>query len=275
MGEGDYAESDDEDGETTVEDAEPAVKAQDFHTMLRFALKSLVELQETGFIWDKAVYGNLFKDLEFVLFVLNVKCDTEEGDLLCGKYLVRTQNVANICQYCDCATADADNPKVQYKFKTPEMIQKLIDKGDLEGLKRISQQNIQNAWYPLRFHAANDRGIHGACPSEMLHAVLLGIFKYVRNIFFLYMGEESKLAEDINGLASIYGKYLKHQSDRDLPDTHFAKAGHPKREANGQAILGCFVTDGRDTTFLIGPKIPNDQEEIQEGKWIERLDAFG
>ena len=27
----------------------------------------------------------------------------------------------------------------------------------------------------------------------------------------------------MNGLASVYGKYLKHQSDRDLPDTHFAK----------------------------------------------------
>ncbi len=185
-GEGDYAESDDEDGETMDEDTEPAVKAQDFHTMLSFALKSLVELQETGFIWDTAVYGNLFKDLEFVLFVLNVKCDTEEGDLLCGKYLVRTQNVANICQYCDCLTANADNPRVEYKFKTPKAIQKLIDKGDLEGLQWISHQNIKNSWYhPLRFHATNDQGIHGACPSEMLHAVLLGIFKYLRNIFFL------------------------------------------------------------------------------------------
>ena len=222
-GEGDYAESDDEDGHTTDEDTEPAVKAQDFHTMLSFALKSLVDLQERGFIWDTAAYGNLFRGLEFVPFVLNVKCDTEEGDLLCGKYLVRTQNVANICRYCVCPTANADNPNAEYRFKTPKMIQKLIDKGDLEGLQQISQQNIKNAWYPLRFHAANDRGIHGACPSEMLHAILLGIFKYVRNIFFIYIGEESKLAEDINGLASVYGKYLKHQSDRDLPDTHFAK----------------------------------------------------
>ena len=27
----------------------------------------------------------------------------------------------------------------------------------------------------------------------------------------------------MNGLASVYGKYLKHQLDRDLPDAHFAK----------------------------------------------------
>ena len=160
-GEGDYAESDDEDGETMDEDTEPAVKASaGFSTMLSFALKSLVELQETGFIWDTAAYGNLYKGLEFVPFVLNVKCDTEEGDLLCGKYLVRTGNVANICRYCECLTADADNPRAQYAFKTPNNIQKLINKGNLEGLKQISQQNIKNAWYKVRFHAANDQGIH-------------------------------------------------------------------------------------------------------------------
>ena len=38
-----------------------------------------------------------------------------------------------------------------------------------------------------------------------------------------YMGEESKMAEDINGLAQQYGKLLSHQSDRDLPQTNLAK----------------------------------------------------
>ena len=86
--EGDYANLDDQDSDTTDEDTGLAVKAQNFDTMLSFALKSLIELQESGFVWDTAAYGNLFKGLEFVPFVLNVKCDTEEGDLLYGKYLV-------------------------------------------------------------------------------------------------------------------------------------------------------------------------------------------
>jgi hypothetical protein len=73
------------------------------------------------------------------------------------------------------------------------------------------------------FHGANDRGIHGACPSEMLHAILLGIFKYLRDIFFTYMGKQSQLAEDINGLAKTYGKGFTHQSDRDFPSTNFSK----------------------------------------------------
>ena len=221
--EGDYADSDTDDANSDAEDMEDAVKAQDFHTMLSFALKSFVALQETGFVWDVAAYGKVFQNVEFVPFVVNVNCDSEEGDLLCGKYTVRTKNVKHICRYCHCPTEKADNPMATYPMKTQKGIQRLVERGDLEGLRQISQQNIQNAWYKVRFHAANDRGIHGACPSEMLHAILLGVFKYARDIFFIHMGEESKLAEDINGLAQQYGKLLTHQSDWDLPHTNFAK----------------------------------------------------
>ena len=222
--EGEYAESDSDDNESVSSDEEEeAVKAQDFHTMLSFALSSFVKLQETGFKWNKAAYGKIFPGIKFIPIVINVKCDTEEGDLNCGKYTVRTRNVKHVCRYCHCPTEEADDPNARYKLKTQTEIEKLVTNRNMERLKQISQQYIKNAWYKVRFHVANDRGIHGACPSEMLHAILLGIFKYCRNIFFLHMGEESKLAEDINGLAQMYGKLLTHQSDRDLPYTNFAK----------------------------------------------------
>ena len=223
-GEGEYAETDDEDADSKdEEDKDSDVKAQDFHSMLRFALQSFVKLQKSGFKWNLPLGGKMYKDLEFVLFVVNVKCDTEEGDLLCGKYLVRTKNVKHICRYCHCPTEQADNPLASYPMKKQHEIQKLVEGGKLNQLKAISQQNIQNAFYQVRFHAANDRGIHGACPSEMLHAILLGIFKYVRTIFFVYMGDTSKMSEDINGLAMMYGKLLTHQSSRDIPYTNFGK----------------------------------------------------
>ena len=223
-GEGDHVESaSDGDSVSEDEDADPAVKAQDFHTMIRFALESFVKLQQTGLIWDLSAYGKQYEGLEFVPFVLYVKCDTEEGDLNCGKYLVRTSKIKHICRYCFCPTNDADNPMASYKMKTQPHINRLVRNQNLDRLQSISQHNIENAWYPVRFHAANERGIHGACPSEMLHAILLGVFKYVRNIFFENMGEESILAGDMNGLAKQYGKLLTHQSDRDLPHTNFAK----------------------------------------------------
>ena len=108
-------------------------------------------------------------------------------------------------------------------MKTQAQIQKLCEKGDKERLQAISQQHIRNAWYEVTFHAANGRGIHGACPSEMLHAILLGIFGYLREIFFENMGKTSAIADDINGLAKMYGNLLIHQSDRDLPNTNFSR----------------------------------------------------
>ena len=223
-GEGD---SDDEEASTSESEAEEAIegapKAQDLHSMLRVALKSLVKLQKTGFIWDLQYKNRTYKDIEFIVYVPFVKCDTEEGDLLCGKYLVRTGNVAQLCRYCYCPTEEADNPAARYKMKTQKKIEKLVDKKDLDALKQISQQCIRNAFYPVRFHQANECGIHGATPSEMLHALLLGLFKYGRDIFFVYMGKTSKLSHDIDGLAKMYGKLLSRQSDRDKPHTNFNK----------------------------------------------------
>ena len=221
-GEGDAdPEASDSDQDETEEDG--AVKAQDFHTMLKTILKSFVELQRTGFVWDLMYKGKLYRDIEFVLFVPFVKCDTEEADVLCGKYTVRTKNVKHVCRYCHCPTADADNPLAKYPLKTQPEIQKLVQKGKLERLQAISQQYIENAWYDVTFHAANECGIHGATPSEKLHAIQLGIFKYLREIFFIHMGKSSQLAEEINGLATMYGKLLTRQSERDLPNTNFAK----------------------------------------------------
>ena len=120
-------------------------------------------------------------------------------------------------------TSEGDNPFAKYKVKTQAEIQKLVQKGDLEGLKAISQQNTQNALYPVRFHQANNRGVHGATPSEMLHATLLGTFKCLRDVFFPHVGKDSKLAEDVSGLAKTYGKLFTHQSDRTFPNTNFSK----------------------------------------------------
>ena len=127
--EGGYAKSDSKDNESvTSDEEEEAVKAQDFHTMLSFALSSFVKLQETGFVWDKAAYGNIFAGIKFIPIVINVKCDTEEGDLNCGKYTVRTRNVKHVCRYCHCPTEEADDPNARHKFKTQTEIEKLVTK---------------------------------------------------------------------------------------------------------------------------------------------------
>ena len=226
---GEGASSSEEGTDSQAENSEPddeeddPVKAQDFHTMLSVILESFVDLQRTGFIWDLVYEGVLYKNVEFVIFVPFVKCDTEEADLLCGKYLCRNKHVKHICRYCHCPTSNADDPRAKYRMKTQAEIQNLVEKNKKVQLQRISQQYIRNAWYVVQFHLANERGIHGACPSEKLHAIQLGLFKYIRSIFFKFCGETSKLADTINGLAKLYGSLFSRQSDRDLPNTNFAK----------------------------------------------------
>ena len=55
----------------------------------------------------------------------------------------------------------------------------------------------------------------------MLHAILLGIFKYTRDCFFEQIGPESKFADDINAVSKLYGLLFTRQSVRNLPKTAF------------------------------------------------------
>ena len=198
-------------------------KAQDLHVMIAAIMASYRELQDKGMVWDYKYRGKVYKDLELVFFVAFVKCDTDEADKLCGSYTCRTGNVAQLCRYCTCPTTDSDNHEAKYKPKTVSMMRKLLGKQDVLGLQQLSQQNIKNAFYPLTFGQHNDQGIHGACPMEMLHHLLLGIFMYCRDCFFDQIGPSSQAAQLINALAKILGKFFARQSDRDLPKTNFTK----------------------------------------------------
>jgi hypothetical protein len=84
-----------EDEDYDLEDG--VVKAQGFDTVLSVILERFVELQRTAMFWDLVCNGKLHRQVELVIFVRFVKCDTEESDLLCGKYLTRTKNMKQIC----------------------------------------------------------------------------------------------------------------------------------------------------------------------------------
>ena len=221
-GEGEEIDLDGNDSDSSSEGL-TEVKAQDFHFMLSVILGSFVELQDRGMMWDLKYKNQVYRGLQFVFFVNTVRCDTEEADTLCGKYQIRTGNVKHLCRQCHIPTKEADNHLANFPDKTQTQIEKLVSQGNLERLKGMSQHYLKNAWYKVRFNQANDRGIHGACPSEMLHQLQLGIFKYTRDIFFSSLGDSASVSFEVNGLARIYGKLLSHQSDRSLPDTNFAK----------------------------------------------------
>ena len=203
------------------EEEEDFCKAQDLHAMVAKVLEDYLKIQESGFVWDLQYNGKVYKDVEFVLFTPFLKLDSDEADKLTGKYTARSGNVGHLCRYCMCPTSETDSVLANYPYKTVQQMKELVEDGNVEALRQMSQQYIRNAFHDVRFGMHHDRGIHGSCPMEMLHALLLGIFKYIRDMFFEHIGPKSQAAQEINALAKEYGELLTHKSDRDLPKTKF------------------------------------------------------
>jgi len=131
-----------------------------------------------------------------------------------------------------------------YKAKTQNQIATLVLRKDKIRLKAMSQQFIKNAFYDVQFGCHNEMGVHGACPMEMLHAIYLGILKCARDIFFEHVGDASKVAQEIDALAMLYGELHCRQSDREWPNTRFP-GGIGAGKQNGKKFTGiilCLLT---------------------------------
>ena len=216
-------------------------KAQDFHCQLEAILESYLPLEANGMLWDLHYRGKLYRNLELVFWTVMVKADTDEAEKHCGKYRSRNGNVKHLCRYCHCPNEETDNHLADYEAKTVVSIQELIDAKDKAGLKDISQQYIDNAWYKLRFDPTYGTGIHGACPSEMLHAILLGIFLYVREGFFAQIGPSSMPAKEIDALAQQYGDLFHHNSERNLPGCKFSHGIKQKKKLMAMEYRGVLL----------------------------------
>ena len=253
--------------------------SQDYHKMLSELLRSYRDLEQEGMIWDYKYTGNIYKGLELVFFLAFIKCDGDGADKLAGKYQARGKNVAHLCRYCMCPREETDSHSAKYKYKTEPMINKLVEANNGRKLQSISQQNLKNAFYGLRFGLQNDRGIHGATPVELLHAVLLGIFKYVREEFFVQMGKDSQIAKDINALAVTYGELYQRQSDRDMPKTKFSqgiqKGKIMAKEFSGVMLLIATIlqsSNGKD--LLKSSRKKNFREDWQFDNWTMLIELL-
>ena len=217
-----------------------ACAAQDLHTMLDTVLEGFVKLQKTGFKWDLPYNGQLYKGVEFIPFVMFMRADMEEADKLCGAYTCRALTVAQLCQKCECPASETNDHLANHPLKMKKRIDRLCRKKALIELKSLSQQPIENAFYRVQFGTHNGQGIHGACPMDMLHAILLGIFKYIREVFFAQIGDTGATAQAFDAICMAFGDILSRQSDRDMPNTRFPN-GIRRGKMNGKRFTGVLV----------------------------------
>lgn len=247
--------------------------SRDLHAMLDKILESYRKLQDNGIKWDLNYKGKLW-DVLFIPYLLFIKCDTKEGDLLCGSYTSYTQHVKNLCRYCCCPNEDTDNPQAYYEFKTVPMVKKLVDAQNLPALKQISQQCSPNAFWRIRFSPFNDRGVHGACASEMLHAVELGNYMYLRDTFYEQVGPDSMAAQSIDEQSQLFGMQFGRQSERNMPNCQF-RNGIREGKLNAKEYHGVLLvmasilhsTDGKET--LMDAKW--DEQKIHDWAYLVEI----
>ena len=265
--------TDDEDEGGVEENEEEVDKLADYHAILSVLLASLKQVIADGLTVDLHLKGKLYEDVELVFFVPFVKCDGDEGDKLCAHMRVRNMNMKQLCRYCQCPVEDTDDPKANYPFKTEPMLRKLYEEKNVQKLQQLSQNCINNAFHGIRFGLHNDRGIHGATPWELLHAVLLGIYKYVRDCFFQQLGETSRSAHDVNSLAQEIGRLLQRQSDRNKPRTKFAKGilkGKlmAKEYAGVLLVMAALLQSAKGKEMLQSARRKNFRQLGQIDDWI-------
>jgi hypothetical protein len=247
---------------------------QDWHAMMSVILEDYVDLQEHGLIWDhhNQETGETWENLHYIPFVPFLRVDGKEADLCCAKYAQRS-STQQICRKCHVPLQKADDHLANYRLKTVAEIKKLVEKADLDGLKALSQSYLQNAFYNVRFSTGNGYGIHGSCPSELLHAFLLGTFKYLRDIFFEMIGKKSESARLINALAKIYGKLFARQSDRTMPGTSFSNGIQvgklmAKDYRGVLLIMLAIVRSTKGRKILRKKKIFKDKHDTALNDWI-------
>lgn len=167
----------------------PDDKLHDYHFALRMILDEYIQYQKLGGIeWvfrdcegGRDIHCRLQIQLAFIIG------DTEGHDKLAGRRVDRATGGSPQCRYCDVKLEDCADPFARVELtmaadvrlwrEQARLAEKNNDKDALEEadqkLRELGYRNVMNAFDDVEF-VDNVRGIHGATPAEVLHAMNLG-----------------------------------------------------------------------------------------------------
>lgn len=201
----------------------PKNRLQDKHTIIKFILKELIELQgpDAGFKWDLEIGGKVHR-VHFKLAVQVIIGDCKGNDELCGRYGNHSRLTSGFCRDCNVDYEESDNPYHMCQWITPrDFIQKTE-----EDLNRMGFHSIENAFSLLNF-GAGERGVYGATPSEPLHSFKLGICKYLFDGFVSDHLPKSTLKK-IDKMVTALGSGTQRQSYQPVPKISVVRHGITK-----------------------------------------------
>ena len=221
---------------------DPAWRLNEYHMQIDCILREsgYLDLQRTGLKWNLSFRGKSFPVVlhPFIPFIIG---DTDGHDALCGHYKSRTSGVAQLCRACECPTMLCGYSKGRnFPRRKPRIINKLVREKKFPELRAMSQQYLNNAFDNVRLGMHNDRGIFGACPGEILHLILIGWFRNVVDSFFIQIKKDSVLAKKYDTLLLDINKWLRRQSDRNVPSTSTKKGFSSTANIPGHEYAGCL-----------------------------------
>ena len=224
----------------------PTYMLNEYHMQIAFILSAsgFLSLQEKGFKW-KLHYKKADHTVVFHPYVPFVIGDTEGHDRLCGHYTARFAKIKQLCRACECPTEMTGYSKSVFRHRKPSHVGGLVNAGNVDSLRALSQNYIKNGFNKVRFGQHNARGIFGACPGEILHLITLGWFKYCLESFSRQAGakkgKKSAALERYDALCADIGSAMVRKSDRDLPRTNFPKGFSTGANLMGHEIPGCLL----------------------------------
>ena len=163
-------------------------KLFDYHYCVNVIISEMRAYQQLGGIdWE------LYLNREMVPCRLQIPLhfiigDTEGHDKLAGRKVDRVSGNSKQCRYCDVDHNQCGNPFFKkWKLTMREDIRQWREEADNRALRMLdllSYRNINDAFDEVKF-SDEERGIHGALPLEVLHALNLGIMERVIVCIFL------------------------------------------------------------------------------------------
>ena len=195
-------------------------RLQDRHTIIKFILKELIEIQgpNAGFEWDLSIGGNIYR-VTFKIAVQVVIGDCKGNDELCARYGSHNKRTRGFCRDCKVSYDESDNPYHLCQWITPRDFSQTTE----EQMNNMGFHSIDNAFSMLNFGAGN-RGIYGATPSEPLHSFKLGICKYLFEGFHSDHLPKSTLKKMDKMLSSL-GSGRQRQSYQPFPKISVIRNG--------------------------------------------------
>ena len=187
------------------------MKLMDYHYILSVLLEEFKSMQgpDNGFKFQLTLRGTVHK-VTFKLAVQNIMGDCMGMDKLCLFYGSNSLETSRMCRDCDVPPLLSDNP--EYKCKYTKMSELLgLSK---EQMKCMSIHQLTNALNEIYF-GARGMCVYQCTPGEPLHAILLGLIKYLYEEFERDIPKSTLRL--IGEIVKYYYSQFSRQSSRGMP----------------------------------------------------------